>query len=121
MIEGYTPHFIGRRRELQRLLPGLRAGELQAVVLTGLGGTGKSTLATRLARKLEANGWTPLALSYLTSAHTLSRASHYPSRNRLRGVADRCMNVSVRTPLVSLPPAFSRPTLDEKISEQVAI
>ena len=62
MTEGYTPHFIGRRRELQRLLPGLRAGELQAVVLTGLGGAGKSTLATRLARKLEADGWTPLAL-----------------------------------------------------------
>src|SRR6516225_9047165 len=66
MVEGYTPHFIGRRRELQRLLPGLRAGDLQAVVLTGLGGSGKSTLATQLARKLEADGWTPLALSSST-------------------------------------------------------
>jgi tetratricopeptide (TPR) repeat protein len=53
---------------LQRLLPGLRAGEQQAVVLTGLGGVGKSTLATRLARKLEADGWTPLAVS--SSAET---------------------------------------------------
>jgi tetratricopeptide (TPR) repeat protein len=60
---GYTPHFIGRRRELQRLLPALRTGELQIVLLTGLGGAGKSTLATRLARKLETEGWTPLALS----------------------------------------------------------
>jgi CHAT domain/AAA ATPase domain len=68
MVGGYTPHFIGRRRELQRLLPGLRSGELQAVALTGLGGSGKSTLATRLARKLEADGWTPLALS--SSAET---------------------------------------------------
>lgn len=64
MLEaGSAPHFIGRRRELQRLLPGLRAGEWQAVVLSGLGGAGKSTLATRLAHKLQADGWTPLALS----------------------------------------------------------
>jgi tetratricopeptide (TPR) repeat protein len=65
-VAGYTPHFIGRRRELQRLLPGLRAGELQAVVLTGLGGAGKSTLATRLVLKLKADGWTPIALSSST-------------------------------------------------------
>jgi tetratricopeptide (TPR) repeat protein len=63
MVEGYTPHFIGRRRELQRLLPGLRSGELQGILLTGLGGVGKSTMATRLARKLEAAGFTPVALS----------------------------------------------------------
>ena len=63
MLTGYTPHFLGRRRELQQLLPGLRAGELQTVVLTGLGGAGKSTLATRLARKLGADGWTLLAVS----------------------------------------------------------
>jgi CHAT domain/AAA ATPase domain len=63
MIEGYTPHFIGRRRELQRLLPGLRSGDLQGVVLTGLGAVGKSTMATRLARKLEEGGFVPLSLS----------------------------------------------------------
>jgi putative protein kinase ArgK-like GTPase of G3E family len=54
--------FLGRRREQQQLLPALRAGDLQAVVLTGLGGAGKSTLATRLARKLQADGWRPLAV-----------------------------------------------------------
>jgi hypothetical protein len=63
MSAGYAAHFIGRRRELQRLLPALRNGDLQGVVLTGLGGAGKSTLATRLARKLEAEGFKPLALS----------------------------------------------------------
>jgi tetratricopeptide (TPR) repeat protein len=63
MVEGYAEHFVGRRRELQRLLPDLRSGRLQGVILTGLGGAGKSTLATRLARKLEAGGWTPVALS----------------------------------------------------------
>ena len=41
----------------------MRAGEAQVVLLTGLGGAGKSKMATRLARKLEADGWTPLALS----------------------------------------------------------
>ena len=61
--EGYTPHFIGRRRELQQLLPDLRTGSAQLTILTGLGGAGKSTLATRLARKLEADGWTPIAMS----------------------------------------------------------
>jgi tetratricopeptide (TPR) repeat protein len=63
MTRGSTEHFIGRRRELQRLLPGLREGRLQGVVLTGLGGAGKSTLATRLARKLEADGFVPIALT----------------------------------------------------------
>src|SRR5205085_10031634 len=49
--------FVGRRREQQRLLPALREGKFQTVLLTGLGGTGKSSLATRLARKLEPDGF----------------------------------------------------------------
>jgi hypothetical protein len=62
MVDGYTEHFVGCRRELQRLLPDLRLGRLQAVILSGLGGAGKSVLATRLARKLEADGFMPLAV-----------------------------------------------------------
>ena len=62
MTEGYAAHFVGRRRELQRLLPALRDGTLQLVLITGLGGTGKSTLATRLARRLEADGFTPIPM-----------------------------------------------------------
>jgi len=61
--EGYTDHFVGRRRELQRLLPALREGTLHTLMLTGLGGAGKSTLATRLARKLEADGFTLIPVS----------------------------------------------------------
>jgi tetratricopeptide (TPR) repeat protein len=63
MSEGYAEHFVGRRREIQRLLPALREGSLHTLILTGLGGAGKSTLATRLARKLEAFGFTPIAVS----------------------------------------------------------
>ena len=44
MSEGHAEHFVGRRRETQRLLPRLSDGELQTVILTGLGGAGKSTL-----------------------------------------------------------------------------
>ena len=45
-------------------------------MLTGIGGAGKSTLATRLARKLEGDGFTPIAISStetspLTSAQML--------------------------------------------------
>ena len=58
MSEGYAEYFVGRRREQQRFLPALRAGDTQILILTGLGGTGKSALATKLARKLEAEGFT---------------------------------------------------------------
>jgi hypothetical protein len=57
MKDGYAEHFVGRRREQQRLLPALSSGDLQIVIITGLGGSGKSTLATRLARKLETSGF----------------------------------------------------------------
>jgi tetratricopeptide (TPR) repeat protein len=67
MTEGYAEHFVGRRREIQRLLPALREGSLQTALLTGIGGAGKSTLATRLARKLEADGFAPIAIS--STAH----------------------------------------------------
>jgi len=53
MIEGFATHFVGRRRELQQILPRLRTGELSVVILTGIGGAGKSALATKIARKLQ--------------------------------------------------------------------
>jgi tetratricopeptide (TPR) repeat protein len=63
MKEGYAEHFVGRRREQQRLLPALRSGDLQILIITGLGGSGKSALATRLARKLETYGLLPIPVS----------------------------------------------------------
>jgi tetratricopeptide (TPR) repeat protein len=63
MTEGYAEQFVGRRREIQRLLPALREGKLQLALITGLGGVGKSTLATRLARKLQTDGFTLIPVS----------------------------------------------------------
>jgi tetratricopeptide (TPR) repeat protein len=54
MVGGHARQFVGRRRELQKILPSLRTGELQGLVITGMAGAGKSCLATRLARKLMA-------------------------------------------------------------------
>lgn len=62
MKEGYAQHFVGRRREQQRLLPALRVGDLQVAIITGMGGSGKSALATRLARKLETYGFIPITV-----------------------------------------------------------
>ncbi|HWQ63055.1 MAG TPA: tetratricopeptide repeat protein [Methanospirillum sp.] len=63
MTEGYAPHFVGRRRELQKVLPGLQSGEYSVIILTGMGGAGKSALATKIARKFENSmDYTPVAI-----------------------------------------------------------
>ena len=61
--EGYAENFVGRRRDLQRLVPALREGTVKAVVITGPHGSGKSTLAVRLARELESAGFSVIAIS----------------------------------------------------------
>lgn len=68
MPEGHAEHLVGRRREIQRFLPDLRDGDLRVLLLAGLGGVGKSTLATRLARSLKDEGFRPIAVSGATSA-----------------------------------------------------
>ena len=107
MKEGYAEHFVDRRRELQRLLPALREGALQVLIITGIGGAGKSALATRLARKLEVDGFTlipvpssketPLSVarllqicgdvflsSGLREAHATLRDASLPADDRVR-------------------------------------
>ena len=56
-ITGLSEGFVGRRRELRTLLPALREGSTTFLVLTGIGGAGKSTLATRLVNRLEQDGF----------------------------------------------------------------
>ena len=56
-IKGLREGFIGRRHEIQRLVPALRDGETTFAVLTGIGGAGKSTLATRATNRLESAGF----------------------------------------------------------------
>jgi len=56
-IKGLHSGYVGRRREVQRLVPALRQGETTFAVITGIGGTGKSTLATRAANRLQAVGY----------------------------------------------------------------
>lgn len=56
-IKGLKEGYVGRRREGQRLIPALRDGEITVAVLTGLGGAGKSTLATRAANRLRGAGF----------------------------------------------------------------
>lgn len=58
VINGVPFHrrgFIGRRREQRELLKVLRCGERNGVLITALGGEGKSALAIRLAKILEAD------------------------------------------------------------------
>jgi tetratricopeptide (TPR) repeat protein len=96
MSEGYTDNFVGRRREIQRLLPALREGTLHTLILTGLGGAGKSTLATRLARKLEVYGFTPIPVSStkevpLSAARLLQACGDAFLKAKLR---DECLTLN---------------------------
>jgi hypothetical protein len=56
-IKGLREGFVGRRRDVQRLLPPLRRGDAIMAVVTGIGGGGKSTLATRAANRLAEEGF----------------------------------------------------------------
>lgn len=67
--EGYTENFVGRRRDLQSLVPALREGTVKAVVMTGPHGSGKSTLAVRIARELKSAGFSVIAVSSSKENH----------------------------------------------------
>jgi tetratricopeptide (TPR) repeat protein len=56
-MAGLRRGFVGRRREQQQLLPALRAGDITVLLLHGVGGQGKSTLATRLVGRLRGSGF----------------------------------------------------------------
>lgn len=52
-----TGRFIGRRNELRQLSHDFVHGSQQQLLITGRGGQGKTALATRLAQKLEQQGY----------------------------------------------------------------
>jgi tetratricopeptide (TPR) repeat protein len=60
--EGRADCFVGRRRDVARLLPGLRDGSIQALVITGPDGAGKSTFAVFLSRQMASLGYSILPL-----------------------------------------------------------
>ncbi len=61
-IKGLKSGYVGRRRETQRLVPALRHRDTTFAVLTGIGGTGKSTLATRAVNRLQSVGFGLIAV-----------------------------------------------------------
>lgn len=63
-VVGLRHGFIGRRREQQTLIPALRDGDITVVVLTGIGGQGKSTLCTRIANRLEASNYKIVSVKF---------------------------------------------------------
>ncbi|MBV9789121.1 MAG: NACHT domain-containing protein, partial [Chloroflexi bacterium] len=62
LTEGGAASLIARRRSFQHLLPGLKNGSLRTVVLAGASGSGKSVLATSLARTLAEQDLTPIPI-----------------------------------------------------------
>ncbi len=78
--------YVGRRREVQRLVPALRQGETTFAVLTGIGGTGKSTLATRAANRLQVVGYGVIPVK-VTSRPTPAEAGRDVA-SRLIGALD---------------------------------
>jgi hypothetical protein len=81
MADCHAKQFIGRRRDLQQALRMIERG-VQSILITGIGGVGKSAFATRLARKLEAaeDNLRPIVLASregapLTAQQVLDRCS----------------------------------------------
>ncbi len=62
LTEGRTECFVDRRRDLQQLVPSLREGGMQTLIITGPKGVGKSSLATYIARLLAPAGYSVLAI-----------------------------------------------------------
>ncbi|MCX6680712.1 MAG: tetratricopeptide repeat protein [Methanothrix sp.] len=79
LTEGRAECFVDRRRDLERLLPALREGGMQALIITGPDGVGKSALAAHLARRLVPAGYSILPIyssphNRITSARLLEAA-----------------------------------------------
>lgn len=71
LSRGHAQPYHIQHRHLQKLLPSLKSGELKALLMSGTKDSGKTLLATSLAHKLKAEGFTILALA-ATSFQPLS-------------------------------------------------
>jgi tetratricopeptide (TPR) repeat protein len=71
--EGYAQDFVDRKTNLQRLMPAIREGAIRTLIITGPDGSGKSSLAGRMARELASEGFTLVPLSS-SSSNPLSLA-----------------------------------------------
>jgi tetratricopeptide (TPR) repeat protein len=96
LTEGRAECFVDRRLDLQRLLPALREGGTQALIITGPDGVGKSALAVHLARLLEP-GYSILPIyssphNRITSARLLEAAVSH-----LSGMGDESLKDPRRT------------------------
>ncbi len=96
LTEGRAECFVDRRRDLERLLPALREGGAQALIITGPDGVGKSALAAHLARLLEP-GYSVLPIyssphNRITSARLLEAAVGH-----LSGMGDESLKDPRRT------------------------
>jgi tetratricopeptide (TPR) repeat protein len=98
LTAGRAECFVDRRRDLQRLLPALREGGAQALIITGPDGVGKSALAAHLARLLVPAGYSILPIyssphNRITSARILEVAVCH-----LSGMGEESMAKSLKDP-----------------------
>ena len=98
LTEGRADCFVDRRRDLQRLLPALREGGAQALIITGPDGVGKSALAARLARLLAPAGYSILPIyssphNRISSARLLEAAVSH-----LSGIGEEAAAKSLKDP-----------------------
>jgi len=98
LTEGRAECFVDRRRDLQLLIPALREGGAQALIITGQDGVGKSALAVHLARLLEPAGYSILPIcgspyNRISSARLLEAAVGH-----LSGLGEEAVAKSLKDP-----------------------
>lgn len=77
-VQGLKEGFIGRRRDVWKVLRAMRRGEPTVAFFWGLGGVGKSTLATRVANRLGDDGFhiLPVRVPNGDDPATIGRETH---------------------------------------------
>ena len=109
LTEGRTDCFVDRRRDLQRLLPALREGGAQALIITGPDGVGKSALAARLARLLAPSGYSVLPI-YSSPHNSISAARILEAAvSHLSGIGEEAAAKGLKDPRHSVRERLQEP------------